>query len=873
MTPPTGPSRVANWALRTLTSKADADAVVGDVMEELGASRWRLEWRMCQLIGAAAITSLGRSMRAFRHMARDARRSLRRSPASTMFILLVLTLSIAAATVTFSVVDTVVLRPLPFAADGDLIVIESRASGAAAVANRSIGAYEFLTFRERLTSITGLAAIEQGRFTLTPVGESQSLVSTRATASLFDVLGVPPLLGRTFMADEEAVGRSDVAVLGYELWERRFHGDPRIVGQSVEVTSRALMGGNTTVRSLTVIGVMPRGFTSPFLNGTPKPQRTEIWTPLVIPADERSGTDRSRYLGVVGRLRPGTREAGSDSELNAVAAAVAPGSQNSVLGATYRFVPLKDVVIGPARPWMVLALTAVALVLLIACVNVANLQLSRAAYRSRELSVRASLGATRRHVISSLLAESLMLSLTAAGLAITASIWGIEIARNALPPGIGRADEISLDLRVLVAAITAAVATGILFGVVPAWQASRQDLVSILKQGSTTTVGVGRDRWRAVFTVTQVTFVSVLLVSATLIIASFIRVTTADLGFNRSDLLVINPIGVPIAETRDMLTRLRQLPGVSSVSTVENGSPPLMMAGFGGGASGTMVNAVDAPPGKEPFRVEWRRVSPDYFVSAGLMVLKGHVPEQMGDADVVIDETTALALFGRQDAVGAELIGGGRYGRRRVAAVVKDVRTNGPERTAWPQTYLPVANQAQGYVVVRLNKPAAAVVPSIRLMLEPMQPAGSRPADIRSVEDAFRNITADRRFNATLMGLFGFLAIFIGAAGVYGVMTSIVAQRTREIGVRVALGATTTQVINGVVGHALRYIAIGLLVGLPVAFLVSRIFRGLLFQVTTTDWSIYAIVAGILIGVGFAASLWPALRAARVDPLIALRSE
>jgi predicted permease len=883
MTTPTEPSKITAWILRALTSTTDADAVIGDVVEDLHRSRVRssgrawgrlsLEWRLWQLIAAAALTSLGRALRSLRHMIRDAGRSLRRSPATTAFMVVVLTVSIAAATVTFSVVDTVVLRPLPFMADQELVALEFRPSNSTTFDTRAVAPSEYFAFRDRIKGMASMGAVEQGHFTLRPIHKSEPLVSARASASLFDVLGVRPLIGRTFTTADET-DDSSAAVLSYEAWQRRFGADRGIVGRSIEVSSTALMGGGTTLQSLTVIGVMPRGFTYPLSTNyrTTEPQRTEIWTPL-----HARPTDATRYLHVVGRLLPGVHAGAAQSQINAIAAATATGNTATKDGATLRLVSLKDRIIGPVKDWMLLTLIAVGLVLLIACVNVANLQLTRAAYRARELSIRASLGASRRHVIVSLLVESLILSLGSAGLAIVLSAWGIDVARTSLPPGIARAEEIGLDLRVLTAAIVAAVTTGVFFGLVPAWQASRQDLISPLKQGSTT-IGVGRERWRGIFTVIQVAVISVLLVAAALIVFSFIRVTTADLGFNRSDLLVVSPTGVPNAVRQDVLNQLRRLPGVSSASAVDYGSPPLMAAGFGGGASGTMVRAVGAPAGSKPLLVEYRRVSPDYFVSGGLTVVKGHVTGEAQDGAsgaVVIDETTALALFGRRDATGAELTGSGRpvAGRQRVVAVVRDVRSNGPENTARPQIYIPASDLASGEFVVRIDTPTNTVIPGIRALLAPWQPAGSGPAEIRSVEDAFRNITADRRFNAALMALFGVLAIFIGAAGVYGVMASIVAQRTREIGVRVALGATTNRVIAAVIEQAVRYVVIGLLVGLPVAFGVSRIFRSLLFEVANTDWQIYATVAGVVLAIGLLAAFRPALRAARVDPLVALRTD
>jgi putative ABC transport system permease protein len=523
---------------------------------------------------------------------------------------------------------------------------------------------------------------------------------------------------------------------------------------------------------------------------------------------------------------------------------------------------------------MVLVLVAVALLLFVACTNVANLLLTRATDRARELSVRAALGATRARLVASLLLESVMLSLCAVALGLLAASWGVDAVKSSLPPGIARAQSIVLDLRVFVVAVTAALLTGLVFGVIPALQASRDDLVAALKQGAST-VTAGRSRWRASVLVAEIALASILLVATTLFVSSFIRLTRADLGFDRSDLLVVTSIGPVQGTVGDVVRHLESIPGVAAAGGAAAGSPPLVAAGFEGGSSATRIQLPDAPAG-DFVAVEFNRVSAGYFSAAAIPVLRGRV---FGGADapdapvVVLDAVAARQLFGDREAVGRDLIALGRN-RVTVIGVVANVRMGGPEADSGPQAYLPgpVSGDSYGYVI-RTSRDAASVIPAIQTAIARLRPEGSRPAQVRRIEDAFRNITARRRFSAGAMALFGLLALVIGAAGVFGVMSSVVAQRTREIGLRMALGATASQVVAAVLGQIARYLAAGLLIGLPAAWLISRTLGALFFQVRPGDLWIYAVVASVLVAVGFAAAIVPARRASRVDPLVALRAE
>lgn len=431
------PSKFVQWCLRTLMPKDDADAVIGDLNEEMvrrpvashgeGPSAFQIEWRAWRYVLALAPAAARMAGRSFWHVLRDAARALRSAPGTTAGIILILTLGISAATVTFSVVDTVVLRPLPFEDDHELVVVGLRGAGDAPSTPGSLSPLHYQTLRNQTTTLHSIAAVVRtSRLTLNASGEPEPLVSMQTTASLFDTLRVPPFIGQTFTADHEVEGNHQVAVISHDLWQRRFGGDPAVVGQSIAVTRTTVLGGITTDESLTVLGVMPRGFTYP-MSTQPPP---DIWTPHVMRAREsithvegRSIVQLGSYVSAIGRLRPSASLEQVQSEARTVAASLAETAPE-LQGTQFHIVPLKETLVGNVRGWMLLVLGAVTVVMLIACVNVANLQLVRATHRARELSIRASLGATRRQLVASLLVESLLLSLIAATLAIVAAVWG-----------------------------------------------------------------------------------------------------------------------------------------------------------------------------------------------------------------------------------------------------------------------------------------------------------------------------------------------------------------------------------------------------------------------------------------------------------------
>jgi predicted permease len=867
-----GPSRLSAGILRTVMSDARAEAVLGDIGEELarrqagGAPpRWprlwveRQVWRYAMAAFRSAAPRLGRSLF---YAFRDAWRAFRCAPASTGFILLILTAGIAASTVTFSVVDAVVLRHLPFEDDDRLVVVSADTPQ---VRSLTISAPEFLAWRDRTTVFENLAAVHSSGRVQVGDGDDEPPQAARVTASLFDVLRVRPILGRTFTAEHEIAGRDRVAVISHRLWQQRLGGDVSVIGSTIRIAQR------NDVMPLVILAVMPEGFTYP----AGREPTVDIWTPYVVPDDERWGETGGldRYLHVVGRLREEATVAHAQADVEAAAAPLVEARPDGYRDWRPRVEGLLHSLVGSVRGWMLLVLWAVGLLLLVACVNAANLLLARATHRARDLAVRASLGAGRRQLLVALLAESLILTLVAGGAGILVAYWGIGAAKALLPAGIPRAADIGLDPRVLTTAIGTALATGLLFGTVPAWRASRTDVAPLLKDGGATPAS---RHWRSAFLVAEVAFVGVLLVATTLFVTSFVRVTTADLGFDRSGLLAVTISSGAGVDVPAAAEAVRHVPGILSVATFAASSPPLIAAAFGGGSAWMPLRPVDAVEA-QPVPVDVKAVSAEYFDTLGLAFKRGRA-FGLGAADgpqpIVIDELAARRLFGDRHAVGALVVN--RTGRPEytVVGVVANVLGRGPEGESGPQAYVRYVPGGGGspQMLIRAVGDSVPLVPAVRAALGRSLPEGRR-FDVRRMEDAFRVITAQRRFNASLMSVFGGFALFIGMAGIYGVMASVVAQRTREIGVRVALGATPGRIAREVLGQAARHLAIGLALGLPVALATSQVFSVLLFEVRPTNAVVYLIVVATLLGAGLAAAWLPARRAARIDPVVALRAE
>jgi putative ABC transport system permease protein len=797
---------------------------------------------------------------------RDAVRSLRAARATTVLALAILTLGIAAATVTFSVVDVVALRELPYHNSERLVAFAgiSRLDSS----NSPLAPQDYFALRRAVTACDDIAAA--GYWQLRFGGpDTKPVLGAQTTANFFDVLGVRPLLGHGFTGANESAGNDGVIILGYELWRREYGGDPNVIGR------RVAFGQQTRE----IIGVMSDGFSYLMYRAEP----AEFWIPWVPrPQDRSDAGGRSYFLQTFGRLHTGISLQQARAQVDTmVSQQPMPAS-----GLRERFatISLHDFVTGPAKPWLLLMLAAVALVLLTSCVNVANLLLARAAVRRRELATREALGATRGRLARSLLLEGMILAAAAAAGGIAMSFSGVAFTKSLLPEGLAHAGEIAVDGRVLLMSIAAAAVCGLLFGAAPALQAWRSDLTPAIKGDIGGVIGGhSKGRWLRALLVAEVAFVVTLLVATGLVVTSFIRIMTTDLGFDRNDVAtftVSRPLGALPKEARaaaadaflnDVVERAAAVPGVTAAAIVRDGIP----------LGGTSVHySVVLPNGVDTGDVfDLHPVTPGYFTAMALRLARGRVFErsdrQGGPAVAIINEQAARRFFSGVDPIGQVIT---FRGRTTIVGVVADVRLQGPEVDVRPELYVPLSQEltflggAYGDLVVRGAPMTSDLTVRIGTAIAPAL-GGKAVSQPEYVNDLFRKLTAARRFNAAVLSAFGVIGAFIAAIGIYGVLAFVVAQQVREIGLRMALGASAGSVLAAVLGKALRYVAIGVALGLTGARAVSHMFESLVVGITVTDARIYFGAAAALLAIGLAAALVPALRASRVDPLVALRAE
>ncbi|HEY0873621.1 MAG TPA: ABC transporter permease [Vicinamibacterales bacterium] len=845
------------WLLGKVSSRHAARAVIGDLIEEFRersdhdrpsrhAALW-LNLQILRFIAAAFLSGAPRLIRSAGLIVRDGVRAFRIAPAQSLFIVLVLAAGVTTGTVTFSVVDAVVLKPLPLAEPEQLVGIPTRDENF----TERITPELFWRLHDHLTSVEGLAP----RMTFTGdrvrVGEfTDEWPVTFTTAEIFDLLRWTPAIGRFWTPDEEARGETDVAVLGYRFWRQQFSGATSVLGETVAI-------GKRTYR---VIGVLPAISDHPELDLGSAP----IWVPRPVPR-----TAPSSPFGILARMRPGVTTTQVADEIARLAEI--PGWRPVVT-------PLLDGYVRPVRQWMLLALGAAALVVLIACVNAANMMLTRATRRAQEMAIRASLGASGRQITATLLVEGILLSAAATVCALLLSVAGVQVAKLAVTTmlrGIFRASTISLNGRVLVAGITIAALTGVLIAIVPAWQTSRAPVSSLLKDGAAT-VTTGRRRWRGVFLTAEIASVVVLLVVSWLFVASLIRVVSIDVGIDGRNLIAINPRLEFQGTVDEVQERLERVPGVSSVAVAAGSSLPLVGRAFGGAWHTTTLDRADDTRAASSVTVLQYRVTSNYFDVAGLRFLRGGTWSAQTASDalpVVLDERAARQLFGEEDPLGRHVRATEPKGVFRVVGTVPHAYVRGPEEAYHPSAYFPLrpsSTRTFAGLFVRTSRPPEKMLSPINEALKPLAPLTKDPF-VFVADEALARLTATRRFNAGLMSAFGLVGVLIGAAGVYAVMTSFVAQQTREIGVRLALGATPARIQRGVLTLAWRHLAAGLTLGLPIAWWSSQGFAALLFGVTPADVSVYLGVTALLMLVGFTAAWLPARRAAGVDPVVSLR--
>jgi putative ABC transport system permease protein len=795
-------------------------------------------------------------------------RSLAKQPAFTLVAVAVLALGIGANTAIFSVLDAVLIRPLPFRDPGRLVVVwernvpRDRRTNVASPAN-------FLAWRDAQQSFTDLAAVTGVPVTvnLTGTGEPEELRTQLVTASLFPLLGVRAAVGRTFLPEEDAPGAAPAVLLSHRLWARRFGSDPALVGGAITLDGRAR----------TVVGIMPAGFQ--VLDET-----IDVWLPMAFPAAAR--TAGGRYLLVLGRLKPGVDVAAAQAGMDTITTRLARDFPGRDAGWASNVVSLHQQIVGGIRPALLVLAGAVAFVLLIACANVANLLLARATGRRRELAVRAALGAGRGHLVRLLVGESLALAVLggAAGLGLAYAGLRVLVASAVDQLAIPRLAGAGLNLPVLLFTLAASLAAGLVFGLAPAFAASRFGLADSLKEGAR-----GSDarsgRLRAALVVAEVALSLALLAGAGLLFRSFERLLSVSPGFRTEHVLTMR-VSLPSRRYRDEAARVRffreltgrieRLPGV----TAAGGISFLPLDGPGAATSYGLPGRPDAPAGEQPV-ADVRAVSGDYFRAMGIPLLEGRTftDHDTGDAAdvVVINETMARQCWPNEDPIGKHVdIHWSDDVTDEVVGVVGDVKVAALDDEPRATAYWPHARQDASYgsltlVVRAAGDPASltsAVVGQVHEM-DPLQPVSK----VRTMEDVVSRSVAARRLVMLLLAIFAAAAAALAAIGLYGVISYVVAGRTREIGVRLAIGARPADVVRQVVGQAMALVGIGVLAGLAGALALTRLMGSLLFEVRPSDPATFAAVVVLMTLVGVAASLMPAWRASRVDPVRALRAE
>jgi len=795
-------------------------------------------------------------------------RGLLKSPGFTLVAALTLALGIGANTAVFSVVHAVLLRSLPYEHPDRLVAVWAHDLKANEDHSYfSIAAVNDLRAQNRsFESLTGFSP--RWSFNLRSEGEPERIYGFFVSANFLETLGATPVRGRSFTAEDDRVGAAPTAILSYGLWQRRFGGDPNLVGNPIELDNGPV----------TVIGILPADFQ--FLDGTSRGEAVEIWLPLQLNPVVQRGR-QVRLCSMVGRLRPGVTHRQAQAEFSGITTQFEKQYPDTDANIGANLVMLQEEVVGRARPLLLALAGAVGLVLLIACANVANLMLARATARHRQLAIRAAMGAGRGRLVRELLTESTMLSLLGAAGGVALAVWGVRVLVAMAPAALPRREEIAVDGMVLLFTLAVALVTGALFGLIPAMQASRVQVSDALKEGSRGSGGGTRHRLRSALVVAEVALSLVVVIGASLLIRSFIKLQGVDPGFTTENVVSmdLSSLGADAARRTAMMeeiyTRLGALPGVIAAGE----SSRLPLAGVGGNPrSKLQIERRPLPPGEQP-EIDFRRASRGYFRAMNIPLLAGRMFQESDDARpespvvALINQTAVEKFFPGEDPLGQRVIfGGGQW--ITIIGVVGNIRHDGLGTRPRPEAYIhtlqgPLNNPQ---LVVRTAGDAAAAISSIRGVIRAVD-ANIVMSRVSTLGEVRYQSLAAPRFNTILFGVFAVLALALGLVGIYGVMAYTVTQRTHEIGIRMALGAQPGDVLRMVVGQGMKLAVAGAVIGLAVALGVTRVMSTLLYETSPTDPLTFVIVVTLLVGVALLACIVPARRATRVDPLIALRYE
>ena len=797
---------------------------------------------------------------------RYAARTFRRSPGFLLLTVFTIAIGVGANAAIFSIVNAVLLRPLPFPRAGELVLVTDM-DRKAKQSNGDATSANFLDWRERQRTFAGMAAFRQATFTMSTSEHPERVAGAIVNASFFDVLDIRAAVGRGFVAADGEPGAPRVAVLSDGFWRRRFGGRADAIGRTVRFNDELH----------TIVGVMPAG--------VDYPDKAGIWVtphwrvpddplaPSVDPSPQRS----HGYFSVLARLQPGATIEGAQSDMDAVASTLEHDYPNDNMNRGVLLTPLRRDLVADIKPTILLLFAAVGLLLLIATANVAGLLIARATARHQEMAVRIALGASRFRIVTQLLTESVVLAVLGGAAGVLLAMWLIGPLVSLSPADLAVAGAVTIDRNVLAFGLMVSTLAGLLFGLAPAHQLLRLNVHGDLKQGGRGGTSIGQRRIRAALVAGEIALALVLLVCAGLTIRSFVKLQREPAGFDPSQVLTLG-VSLPAARYptpaqkaefwERALESLRQVPGVQAAGAISR--LPLLP---GNSTRGLMIRGL--PPNAQASAF-YRTATPEYFRAMGIPLVRGRV---FADADregrplvAVISASAARRYWPDRNPIGE------RFSINEpeitIVGVVGDVHASSLDAAPQPTVYVPFRQDPWPFMTFALLTTAApsTLSNSVRdaiWRVDKEQPVGA----VLTMDQQLSNSLTRRRFSVTLLSAFGIVAVLLAAIGLYGVLAFIVAQRRREIGVRMALGAQPRDVIADILGHGLRLAGVGIVVGIGLALAATRMLRSLLYGTSPTDAVTYAAVATLLVAIAAAASLVPALRASRVDPLVALRDE
>ena len=811
------------------------------------------------------------------HDLRYSARSLLKHPGFVITITLILALGIGANSTIFSVVNAVLMRPLPYEAP-DRIVMIWETNQSKAVTRSIVSPANFLDWREQNHVFEHLAAFRFWYYTVTGAGDPERYQGARVSAGFFPLLGIKPEFGRNFGPEEEQVGRDHVVILSHALWQSRFGGDRNIIGQLLTIDGEPF----------TIIGILPANFRfTRVLNA-----ELELWMPISFAPQQLTREDRS--IIVYGRLKQGVPLSQAQAEMDGITHRLEQEYPKTNSGWAAQVNNLQDQAIQPVRPTLLILMVVVGFVLLIACANVANLLLTRATARQKDIAIRLALGSSHSRLMRHLLIESLLLALLGGAAGLLLAYWGINVLNVILPDRVPHLEKFSLDLRVLGFTLVVSLLVGVIVGLIPGLQASRLNLSETLKEGGRAlSEAPSRRRLRNLFVILEVTLTVPLLISAGLMLRSSLLLQNIDRGINLKNVLTMQ-ISLPKAKYstaqqtatfyRRALQRIQSEPGVQSASAVNF----LPLTNLGDATSLTIEGGNPPPPGQE-ITVSYRVIDQNYFRTMGIPLLRGrYFTEQDNDEShgvVMIDQTMARRYWPDEDPVGRRLqpqFPAAKVPWRpessnnwlTIVGVVEDVKEDGLNDQTSAEIYLPYLQNPSSLMnlLVRSTSDPLRLVASVRSQVLAVD--GDQPVyNIMTMENVFSQSLAEPQVITSLLATFAAVALILAAIGVYSVMSYSVAQRTHEVGVRMALGAQQRHVLRMILGQGLKLVLVGVVIGVTTAFAVTRVVSNLLFGVTATDPAIFVAVPLLLVVIAILASYLPARRALKVDPIIALRNE